>query len=373
MVNNIIMATKDFQYNTPIAFHPGETLAEKLQEMGMSIKEFAVRTNKPEKTIIAVIKGKSSLTPDMAVSFENVTKIPARMWMNLQRTYDEYVARNKYMNSVVRSIDWAKQFPIPSMIKNGWIQPCRKPEEKANIMLSFFGVSSPAAWNCYYMEKQLKVAFRISLASTKDPYAVSAWLRQGEIQASNMDISIKFTVDTLEKKIPLMKTLMIKHPKNMAAELQSVCKDAGIKLIYTQPLPKAPINGATRWINDVPCIQLSGRYNRYDIFWFSFFHEMGHIILHGKKDVFLENIEYTDKQKEKETEADNYASNILLTKSQEKVIIESKDYSQKSIVSFANKFGTHPAVIVGRLQHLEVIDYWDDAKLREKINLFEEN
>jgi HTH-type transcriptional regulator/antitoxin HigA len=364
------MATKDFQYNPPIAFHPGETLAEKLQEMGMSIKEFAVRTNKPEKTIIAVMNGKSSLTPDMAVSFENVTKIPARMWMNLQRAYDEYVARKKYMEEVANSINWAKQFPISALVKNGWIPQCHKQEEKANAMLSFFGVSTPEAWKNYYMERQLKVAFRISLATTKEPYAISAWLRQGEIQASEMTVETKFSENTLLEQMPSIKSLMMNNTDDMALRLQTICKKAGIKLIYTPFLPKAPINGATRWIKDVPCVQLSGRHNRYDIFWFSFFHEIGHIILHGKKDIFLENIEYTDMQKEREREADNYASNILLTKSQEKEIIASNDFSQKSIISFAKKFGTHPAIIVGRLQHLKVIDYWQDLKLREEVNLF---
>ena len=66
-----------------VVFHPGVTLEEKLEEMGMSIKEFAIRTSKPEKTIIAVIRGRSSITTEMAVSFENVTKIPASFWSNL--------------------------------------------------------------------------------------------------------------------------------------------------------------------------------------------------------------------------------------------------------------------------------------------------
>ena len=78
-----------------VVYHPGETLGEKLKEMGMSIKEFAIRTTKPEKTIIAVIKGTSSITTEMAVSFENVTKVPARVWLNMQRMYDEYMVRVK--------------------------------------------------------------------------------------------------------------------------------------------------------------------------------------------------------------------------------------------------------------------------------------
>ena len=68
-----------------------------------------------------------------------------------------------------------------------------------------------------------------------------------------------------------MKTLIATHPQDFAIRLQTLCLQAGIKLIYTPCLPKAPINGATRWLNDTPCIQLSGRHKRNDIFWFSFF------------------------------------------------------------------------------------------------------
>ncbi len=78
------MAKKENRYIPQVVFHPGETLSEKLAEMKMGSKEFAVRTDKPEKTINAVLKGESSITPDMAVQFESVTKIPAHFWMNKQ-------------------------------------------------------------------------------------------------------------------------------------------------------------------------------------------------------------------------------------------------------------------------------------------------
>lgn len=55
----------------------------------MSVKEFAVRISKPEKTVIAIIKVDSSITPEMAVAFENVTKIPANFWINRQNIYDK--------------------------------------------------------------------------------------------------------------------------------------------------------------------------------------------------------------------------------------------------------------------------------------------
>ena len=63
---------------------------------------------------------------------------------------------------------------------------------------------------------------------------------------------------------------------------------------------------------------------------------------------------------------------MTLTKSEEAEIINSKDYSTRSIKRFAKKINTHPAIIVGRLQHLKIIDYWQDQQLIEKIDLFKD-
>lgn len=77
-----------------IVFPPGDTLDEKLQEMGMSYREFAFRIGKSEATIVSIIGGTVAITAALAVDFENVTKIPTHFWLNHQRSYDEYIASN---------------------------------------------------------------------------------------------------------------------------------------------------------------------------------------------------------------------------------------------------------------------------------------
>lgn len=353
----------------PVEFHPGITLSEKLKEMGMSVKEFAVRTSKPEKTIFAVIGGKSSVTSDMAVAFESVTKIPAHFWLNMQRGYDEYIARQKREEQLSSAYEWARSFPLAKMMEFGWIPVVKNSEDKVKALLSFFQVSTEKAWEDYYLNQQLKVAFRISLTGTKEPHAISAWLRQGEIQAAEMEVN-EFSEKALREAIPAMKELCARQPADFAQVLQEECAKVGVKLVYTPCLPKAPINGSTRWINDVPCIQMTGRHKRNDIFWFTFFHELGHILLHGKKDIFLEDIEYADKQKEKEEEADAFSSRIQLSQAEENEIIKNGDFSADSIRNYAEKFNVHPGIIVGRLQHKKVIPFTTHSNLIEKIELF---
>lgn len=353
----------------PVEFHPGITLSEKLKEMGMSVKEFAVRTSKPEKTIFAVIGGKSSVTSDMAVAFESVTKIPAHFWLNIQRGYDEYIARQKREEQLSSAFEWARSFPLAKMMEFGWIPVVKTVEEKVKALLSFFQVSTEKAWEDYYLNQQLKVAFRISLNNTKEPHAISAWLRQGEIQAAEMGVN-EFSEKALREAIPVMKELCVRQPADFAHALQKECAKVGVKLVYTPCLPKAPINGSTRWINDVPCIQMTDRHKRNDVFWFTFFHELGHILLHGKKDIFLEDIEYADKQKEKEEEADVFSFRILLSQAAENEITRNGKFSEAAIRNYAEKFNVHPGIIVGRLQHKKYISFTALSDLIEKIELF---
>src|SRR5690606_14309551 len=118
------------QYYPESVTHPGEILLEALEERELGAKEFAVRTGKPEKTISAVLNGESSITPDMAILFEQVLKIPAHFWMEAQRNFDEYQARINYQNTIVEATDWAKDAPYAEMARLGWVEKTRKPEVK---------------------------------------------------------------------------------------------------------------------------------------------------------------------------------------------------------------------------------------------------
>jgi len=282
------MKSKINEYSPLTVSHPGFTLAEKLEEMDMGNKEFSVRVNKPEKTITAVTKGNSSITADMAVKFEDVLKIPANFWLDRQKMYDELQARIRRQKSIDEAIDWAKSFPYSAMAKLGWVPSTRKTREKVVNLLAFFSVSTKDAWKAYYFDQKLKVNFRISLAHTNEALAVSAWLRKGELEAKKM-IAPDYNAGLLRSKIVEIKKLMVDQDDDFFIKLQQVCLEAGVKVVYTPCLPKAPIHGSTRWIGDSPLIQLSARYKSNDIFWFTFFHELGHILLHGKKYIAVIN------------------------------------------------------------------------------------
>ena len=145
---------------------------------------------------------------------------------------------------------------------------------------------------------------------------------------------------------------MTGHPDDFFPLLQQLCLEAGVKVVYTPCLPKAPIHGLTRWFPDnTPLIQLSARYNQNDRFWFTFFHEAGHILLHGRKYISLEDDCFEAEDKAKEAEADAFAVRWTFSEEEERAVIESGDLTESDIINFAQKFGTHPAMIIGRFHH----------------------
>lgn len=343
-------------YNPETVSHPGSTLHEKLKELGMGPKEFSVRVHKPEKTITAILNGNSSITPDMAVQFETVLKIPASFWMNRQRTYDEYKARVRASETIKAAYQWARGFPYAEMAKKGWVKTTRKIDEKVIELFNYFGISNHLAWESYYYEKKLLLDFRISLVHSKEPMAVSAWLRRGELQANKID-SVPFDKGLFKKSLNDIKSLMVTNPDNFFSTLQGICLKAGVKLIHTPCLPKAPVSGSTRWVGDNPIIQLSNRYKTFDKFWFTFFHEVGHILLHGKKYISLEDVKFEEEDQSKEAEANLFAIKWTFSEKEESEFMDIYTGELEQIEQFAREIGTHPGMIVGRLHFKKFLPY----------------
>ncbi|MEZ5072384.1 MAG: ImmA/IrrE family metallo-endopeptidase [Bacteroidales bacterium] len=130
-----------------------------------------------------------------------------------------------------------------------------------------------------------------------------------------------------------------------------------------------PLSGSTRWINNTPLIQLTARYKKNDSFWFTFFHELGHIVLHGKKYISLENVDFGSADPAKEEEAHQFAIRYTFTNEQEQEILENDSIAEEDVVHYAQKFNTHPAMIIGRLQHDGYIPYSVGRQFFEPIDL----
>lgn len=364
------MTAEEIELKKMLLSPPGDTIQETIDEIGMSQAELAERMGRPKEKINPLIKGKEPLTADTAFRLEKVLGIEAGFWLNREREYRQELYTLGQEEFLLQCIDWLNSFPINEMKKQGWLPNTKDKATLVNETLRFYGVASPQEWETIYVKEEVSVAFRISLANTNSPHALSAWLRKGEIDATKLNLpeynKVKFKRALLD-----IKDLVSQFPVNYAELLQLKCAECGVAVVYVPNLPKAPVSGASRWFHGKPIIQLSGRYKTDDHFWFTFYHEAAHILLHGKKDIFLENVKGTPQDQQKENEANAFAAETLLSEKHFQQILNYQTWTRELFISLANKFNTSPGVIIGRLQHLELVDWRVGNDLRHRVDLFQ--
>lgn len=343
---------KDIEIAKEMISPPGETLAETLNVKGISQAMLALRMGRPLKTINEIIKAKAAIMPETAIQLERVLGIEANFWLEREKLYRLELAEIEEAEQMLANSDWVKKFPLAAMKENGWLNYENNTLSKTAAIYSFFGISGVEPYYNYYHKIVFETAYRMSTSNGKNPYAVSAWLKQGEHQAAQLNAAV-YDAHNFKQALDKIKQVMVAQPANYFTQLQAICLSAGVKVVHTPCLPNTKLHGSTRWLNDTPLIQLSNRHNRNDVFWFTFFHEAGHIIKHGKKDVFVEGLKYSVEEEIKEKEADEFAIKYLLTKEQEKIIVDQLPITKKSLLDFAKQFNTHPAAIMGRLTKLD--------------------
>ncbi len=343
-------------FSPDYAIHPGEILEETLEARGIKKNDFAIRCGLSPKTVSLVINGRSSITPDTAIQFERVLGTSAALWLNLDARYNLFMARKSDMKELRNSVEWAKGFPLADLKKRGIIPKTRDDIEIVKSIFEFFSVGSVDAWAKKY--NSLNVEYRKSPSFKSSSKAVIAWLRLGEIAAEEIPTDLydeSYFKDTLRD----IRTITSKDPETFVPKMIDLCAKSGVALVFVPELPKTYLSGATFWLNkDKAIIILSLRHKRDDHFWFSFFHEAGHILLHGKRMIFIDEKDgnfAVDTVLEKE--ADQFASNFLIPDNLYDDFTKESNCSKDSILEFSDSLEIAPGIVVGRLQHDEQIPY----------------
>lgn len=351
------------KYKPDFVTPPGETLEEILEVIGMSQVDLARRMGRPTKTINEIIKGKTGITPETALQLELVLDTPARFWINREKRYRESLAREEERAQFEQLLEWLGHFPIKDMIKHGWINRFSDSVDQLRELLNFFGVASPTQWEEIWMKP--KAVFRKSAAFEADPFAISSWLRKGELEAQNINCA-QYNKKTFMIALFQIRKFTNESPETFVSKTIEHCAKAGVATVFIRELPKSRTSGATRWLNpNKALIQLSLRYKTNDHLWFTFFHEAGHILLHGKKDVFLED---GPSETVKEKQADEFARDFLIPPNEYRKFKPTyTNYSYKDVENFAKKIGVAPGIVVGRLQHDKKIPQSHLNKLKQRL------
>jgi HTH-type transcriptional regulator/antitoxin HigA len=344
---------------------PGDTILETIEHLRMSQAELAERLGKTPAQVNDLISGKGPLTVNTALQLEKVLGIDMQFWLNSETRYREKIARLEQDEFLEQSLEWLKEQPIKDLQKLGYIKSEKIGNAMVDECLQFYGVASPVQWGNVYLHNYGYTNFRRSLAHKTLMASMAAWLRIGELKIQGKQLP-EFSKSIFKETLSEIKKIVEFQPEDFALQLKSKCEAAGVAVVYSKCLQKAPISGAARWIGGIPVIQITDRYKTNDQFWHTFYHEAGHITLHGKKDVFIEGEDF-ERNEEKEEQADEFASQWLLSNDFLEEI--SGEIDERTIRRIARNYQTHPAIVLGRLQKLQKVPYHFGSALKARVDL----
>lgn len=339
------MATN--RYRPDYAVPPGWVLAERLEAQGISHAEFARRCDRSAKLISEIVAGKAPIEAKTALQFERVLGVDADIWLGIEKDYQLHQIRESEARQAEALAAWAKSFPLNELARRGAIHTRSASREAYSELMVFFRVASIDAWRIKY--GTANIAYRHSPSFESDECSLATWLRLAEIDAEEQNCEA-YDRSVFKTALRRIRTLSRESFDEALKETHGLCNNAGVALALVEPLPKARLSGAAWWLTPrKPVIALSARHKTDDHLWFSLFHEAAHILLHSKKDVFVD--EAKPGGANLETEANEWASHFLIPRSDWQRFVASGAYTAFNIGQFADEQDIAPGIVVGRLQH----------------------
>ena len=346
------MSEAVFEYGPDYAVAPGQILEETLLSRGVQKADLAERCGLSAKQMSLIIFGKAPVTPETAINLERALGVSANIWNNLEAKFRLHQARIQDYEELSKREDWLQRFPVDDLERRGIIKRGDDTAKRVGQLLDFFGVGSVTAWQERY--QRLEVAFRRSPAFRSSLEAVVTWLRIGEFKAAEINC-VPYDKSKFDSVLNEIRQLSRDNPEVFEPRMKELCASSGVALVFVGELPDTHLSGATRWLqSDKAMIELSLRYKTDDHLWFTFFHEAGHIRLHGKKEVFIDEVKQSAFSQE-EQQADQFAGNRLIPRKAYAEFRELGVYNQSNVAEFAAAIGIAPGIVVGRLQHDGVI------------------
>jgi addiction module HigA family antidote len=349
---------KLYPYEPDYAVPPGYTLEDTIEFQGLTQAELAERTGLSAKTVNRIIQGIDPITQETALKLEQVTGISARTWNLLEADYREQLERLAFRKRLAPYVGWLKELPVKELVARGVLPDVLDKLVLLEYAVKFFGVNSPDEWRKVWTSPA--AAYRKSPAFQAHPGAMASWLRLGELEARKVQCK-PFDRERLKQALARIRTLTVEPPPTFIPRMVEECREAGVAVVLTRELKGAPVSGAARWLTSQKAlIQLSLRGKCNDRFWFTFFHEAGHLLQHGKKEVFIDD-EQSDAEPEKA--ADRFASQTLIPRDREARLRTLR--RREEIVAFAAEVGVAPGIVLGRLQREGLLPYnrFNDLKV----------
>jgi len=326
---------------------PGTTIGRLLTSYELLPIDFADKVGLSLSGATRLLNGSLDLSEDLAVRLADVIGGSPRFWLEREKRYREHAARLESEKPL--AAEWLRSLPLSDMKRFGWLPGSTKRTELYSDCLDFFDVSSLSEWEARYSPVIDETTFRNSTSIESKRGSIASWLRRGEILAEEVICqpwnSPKF-LDTLRGLRKLTRT---RNPETFLPQLREACSDCGVALVIAQGPRGCPASGATRFLTPRKALLLlSFRFLTDDHFWFSFFHEAGHLVLHGDKTIIEAKSEEPVALR-LEAEANRFAEEILIPSSGSP--LSHVQVTKPAIREFARQLGIAPGIVVGQMQY----------------------
>ncbi|MFA5994136.1 MAG: HigA family addiction module antitoxin [Parcubacteria group bacterium] len=354
MSNKEIIVENISGWESPVAIHPGEFLQDYIEEYHLTQIELALRTGVSKKIINEIINGKNPVTEAMAVKLSKVFPLSVEYWLNLQAGYEADLARLNQKNDLKKDVKHLTHFKhaykelsrVGKTTKQRWVE--KNYTEIVLELQKFFGVSSLG-----FLDDTMEFAFRKYDRKKLDQNTLAAWLRLGDIKAQTSTVAM-FNKQLLLDRLNEIKLLSTRGKEEYLPALEKIMAECGIVLAYVPYLENTHVQAATKWISPEKALIMLATSKGKDEgkFWFNLFHEIGHLLLHSKKEFHIDLDDYNTSL-ETEKEADDFAQKMLIAdfNAAMKELLGCSDDLEKGIVRIARENGISSAILAGRITH----------------------
>lgn len=352
------VTTTSKPFEPDFATSPGEFLEEWIEDHGVTRKEAARRLDTSEQNLHRLLGGEQAVSHEMAERLGRVTRLPAEFWLRAEMAWGRHLQREAEREAAERELDRLADFPVAGLKKLGHLPDTRSKPELLLGLLSFFGVGSLAAWDDLWARPA--VSARRSQKVSAHPAAVSAWVRLGQLQAETIDTE-PYDRARFLAALDEIRGLTRLPVAEFEPRMRAACAAAGVAFCMVPELKGCPWHAASQWLTkDKAMILLGLRYKTEDHFWFSFFHEAGHLIHDRKKD-FVDND--GDRGNELERRANAFAADRLVPARHRPRLLQLRSHAD--VERLADELGISPGIVVGQ-HHNETKTYTHFRKLQRK-------
>ncbi|MCF0117583.1 MAG: HigA family addiction module antidote protein [Bacilli bacterium] len=349
-----------FEYNDKIAFHPGYYIKEYIEDNGMTQEEFAFRLGTTPKNLSLLIRGEQSISVDIASKIARLTGTSIKYWINLQTEFDILLSEvNEYTELcneriIFNQLDYSyfkTNYNLPDL--NGNV------DEQIKALREFLKISSLSVLE----NENIEVEFKSD----------DSFISPSNIIKANIMVQIATNMALQEKGLPAFDRNLFKKKTNDVLSLttnyndflriiQSSFMECGVFLAVLPNIKGSKVSGATKKIGNHMLIMVNDCYETVDSFWFTFMHEVGHIMKRNY------GISYDNGQKE--SEADQYAADKLINPELYQYFLKSNNFTKENIIDFANSLNCDVGIIISRLQKDGYINYSNSEmnKLKHKFH-----